>query len=83
MQEISLHQTASSANQSDMFSYILEKRWNRRVGRDSRASVDRENAIDRGWAQKSLKILCSRFWHVHLRTGVLGKKAWRKQLRPR
>jgi len=31
-----------------MFPYILEKRQNRRVGRDSRAVVDPENANGRG-----------------------------------
>jgi hypothetical protein len=31
-----------------MFPYILEKRLNRRLGRDSRAAVDPENAIHRG-----------------------------------
>jgi len=67
--ESSSHQTASSAIQSGMFPYFVEKWWNRRVGRDSRAAVDPENATGRGWARKSRKILCSRFRWFHLRAG--------------
>ena len=37
-----------SATQSGMFPYILEKRSNRRVGRDSRSAVDTENANGSG-----------------------------------
>ena len=33
-----------STIQSGMFPYILEKRGNRRAGRDSRTAVDAENA---------------------------------------
>jgi hypothetical protein len=42
------HQTASSAIEFDMFPYIMEKRRNRRAGRDSRAAVDAENATGGG-----------------------------------
>jgi len=40
--------TGSSATQSGMFPYILEKRRNWRVGRDSRSAVDPENAMRGG-----------------------------------
>jgi len=43
--ESSSRQTALSATQSGMFPHILEKRWNRHVGREWRAAVQAETAM--------------------------------------